>query len=91
MKPQRPPFAIRIDVVSIEGFALNAAESRRLHAALEAELTRLANAAAASARWNDGATPSVRAPAVAFAKPLQPERLGAAIGRSVWTAIGGEA
>jgi hypothetical protein len=90
MRPQRPPLAIRIDVVSIEGLALSAAESRRLHAALEAELTRLASAAAVSARWNDGATPSVLAPAVAFARPMQPEHLGTAIGRSVWTAIGGE-
>lgn len=82
-----PRIEIRIDRLMVDGVDAHPHHARRIHAALESELSALFSAEATAARLSGGSIPAMRAPDLGHANCGSPGDLGRAIARSVYAMI----
>lgn len=82
-----PRFEIRIDRLIVEGVDAHPHHARRIHAALERELSVLFGGEAMPTQISGGSIPAVRAPELGPASGSSPGDLGRAIARSVYALI----
>lgn len=79
--------SVHIDVVSVQGLSMTAAQAAHFKTALEQELSRLAGRGIGAASFEPGAHPSVLAPSLHFGRAVQASELGRQVGRRVWAAL----
>jgi hypothetical protein len=80
---------LHIEQLILDGIAIAPGQRALLHAAVEAELTRLlTQGGLAEGLANGGALPSIRTGAIQLAPDGDPQRMGTQIAQSVYGGIG---
>jgi hypothetical protein len=80
---------IHVERMVLVGLDLERAGAEALRDAVGAELGRLFETHDPAAGLRDGAVPTLRAPAVAFAQDASPAQIGAQVAGAVYGSLGG--